>query len=141
MKTRKRLLAILLCLCMVATLLPTTAFAADGDKTIMLGTSGIKDPTAEGNTYYTPNSYIYFGKNGNTPIKWRVLDTDKANDGSTDGIFLLSEHLLARGVQFEAACDSDDGDGQTNPNAWQHSDAQEWCSTIATNTSNFSPTE
>ena len=144
MKTRKRLLAILLCLCMVATLLPTTAFAADGDKTIMLGTSGIKDPTENidsSGKYYTPNSYIYFGKNGNTPIKWRVLDADKANDGSTAGMFLLSEYLLARGVQFEAAWDSDDGDGQTNPNEWQHSDAQEWCSTIATNTSNFSPTE
>ena len=144
MKTRKRLLAILLCLCMVATLLPTTAFAADGDKTIMLGTSGIKDPTENIDSrgkYYTPNSYIYSGKNGNTPIKWRVLDADKANNGSTDGMFLLSEHLLANGVQFEAAWDSDDGDGQTNPNAWQYSDAQEWCSNFATNSSNFSPTE
>ena len=144
MKTKKRFLAILLCLCMVATLLSTTAFAADGDKTIMLDTKGISSPTAESKTngtYYTPNDYIYFGKNGNTPIKWRVLDADKANDNSTAGMFLLSEYLLARGVQFEAAWDSDDGDGQTNPNEWQHSDAQEWCKNFASNQSNFSQAE
>ena len=137
----RRLGALLLCLALVAGLMPTAALAADGDKTIMLGTSGIKDPTAEGSTYYTPNSYIYFGMNGETPIKWRVLDADKANDNRTDGMFLLSEYLLASGVQFEAAWNSDDGDGQTNPNEWQHSDAQVWCKTFASNTSNFSAAE
>ena len=54
---------------------------------------------------------------------------------------MLSEHLLANGVQFEAARNSDDDAGQTNPNEWQHSDAQKWCRTFATNSSNFSPTE
>ena len=109
--------------------MPTAAFAADGDKTIMLGTSGIKDPTAEGNTYYTPNSYIYYGKNGETPIKWRVLDADKANDNSTDGMFLLSEYLLEN-TQFH-----------DSSNAWQGSTAQAWCETFASNTSNFSAAE
>lgn len=141
MKPKSKLLSLLLTICLVAGLMPTAALAADGDKTIMLGTSGIKDPTAEGSTYYTPNSYIYFGMNGETPIKWRVLDADKANDNRTDGMFLLSEYLLASGVQFEAAWNSDDGDGQTNPNEWQHSDAQVWCKTFASNTSNFSAAE
>lgn len=141
MKPKSKLLSLLLVICLVAGLMPTAALAADGDKTIMLGTSGIKDPTAEGNTYYTPNSYIYYGKNGETPIKWRVLDADKANDSSTDGMFLLSEYLLASGVQFEAAWNSDDDDGQTNPNEWQYSDAQNWCKTFASNTSNFSAAE
>lgn len=54
---------------------------------------------------------------------------------------MLSEHLLANGVQFEAARNSDDDDGQTNPNEWQHSDAQKWCRTFATNLTNFSLTE
>ena len=39
----------------------------------------IKDPTAtpdDQRTYYVPNSYIYFGVNGGTPIKWRVLNAD-----------------------------------------------------------------
>ena len=74
--------------------------AEDASKAIQLGTSGIKDPTEvteEDGEHYTPNSYIYFGvnsKNNGTPIKWRVLDADKANDGATAGMFLLSEYLL-----------------------------------------------
>ena len=54
-------------------------------------------------SYYVPNSYIYFGVNsGNSsrPIKWRVLDADTANDGTTSGMFLLSEYLLASDVYF-----------------------------------------
>lgn len=141
MKPKGKILSLLLAVCLVVGLMPTAALAAEGDKTIMLGTSGIKDPTAEGSTYYTPNSYIYFGINGETPIKWRVLDADKANDNSTDGMFLLSEYLLASGVQFEAAWNSDDGDGQTDANEWQHSDAQAWCKNFASNTSNFSAAE
>lgn len=144
MKPKSRILSLLLAICLVVGLMPTAAFAADGDKTIMLGTSGIKGPTESTDSngkYYTPNSYIYFGKNGETPIKWRVLDADKANDRATSGMFLLSEHLIASNVQFESAWGSDDGDGQTNPNAWQYSDAQKWCSTFATNSSNFSLTE
>ena len=129
MKPKSKLLSLLLAICLVAGLMPTAAFAADGDKTIMLGTSGIKDPTAEGNTYYTPNSYIYYGKNGETPIKWRVLDADKANDNSTDGMFLLSEYLLEN-TQFH-----------DSSNAWQGSTAQAWCETFASNTSNFSAAE
>ena len=129
MKPKSKLLSLLLAICLVAGLMPTAAFAADGDKTIMLGTSGIKDPTAEGSTYYTPSSYIYFGMNGETPIKWRVLDADKANDSSTDGMFLLSEYLLEN-TQFH-----------DNSNAWQGSTAQNWCKTFASNTSNFSVAE
>ena len=129
MKPKSRILSLLLAICLVVGLMPTTAFAAEGDKTIMLGTSGIKDPTAEGNTYYTPNSYIYYGKNGETSIKWRVLDADKANDNSTDGMFLLSEYLLEN-TQFH-----------DSSNAWQGSTAQAWCETFASNTSNFSAAE
>ena len=121
---RKRFLSILLCLVMVAGMLPTVAFAeGTGNKNIMLGTSGIKDPTktdVEGKgSYYTPNSYIYFGvnsENSNTPIKWRVLDADNANDGKTNGIFLLSEYLLASGIKFNEQL----SDG----NSWQGSKAQ-----------------
>ena len=93
------------------------------------GTSGIKDPTAEGNTYYTPNSYIYFGVNESEPIKWRVLDADKANNGTTSGMFLLSEYLLGD-TQFD-----------DSSNVWQGSDAQKWCTDFASNSSNFSTAE
>ena len=129
MKPKSRILSLLLAICLVAGLLPTTAFALDGDKTIMLGTSGIKDPTAEGNTYYTPNSYIYFGVNESEPIKWRVLDADKANNGTTSGMFLLSEYLLGD-TQFD-----------DSSNVWQGSDAQKWCTDFASNSSNFSTAE
>ena len=54
-----------------------------------------------------------------------MLDADKNNAGS-DGMFLLSEHLLAKGVVFESEWNDDDG--QTKPNDWQNSDAQNWCS-------------
>ena len=125
----QRISAFLLCLALLVALLPTTAFALDGDNTIMLGTSGIKDPTAEGNTYYTPNSYIYFGVNESEPIKWRVLDADKANNGTTSGMFLLSEYLLGD-TQFD-----------DSSNVWQGSDAQKWCTDFASNSSNFSTAE
>lgn len=133
MKPKNKIISLLLAVCLIIGLMPTAAFAAGGDKTIMLRTSGIKGPTENTDSsgkYYTPNSYIYFGKNGGTPIKWRVLDADKANDGSTDGMFLLSEHLLGNTMFNE-----------NTSSIWQNSTAQQWCSTFATNPSNFSPTE
>lgn len=108
---------------------------------IQLGTGGISGPTENTATkgeYYAPGSYIYFGVNsGNnsTPIKWRVLDADNANDGTTSGMFLLSEYLLASRVKFN---NSDSGSGYYN---YQGSAAQSWCSSFATNAGNFSTTE
>ena len=122
----------------------TVAFATGSDKAIMLGTSGISDPTSTQNssgTHYTPSDYVYFGVKGSDPIKWRVLDADKTNDGTTSGMFLLSEYLLDNDVVFERVWNSDDNDGQSNPNEWQHSDAQNWCSTFATNSDVFSTAE
>lgn len=142
MKPKGKILSLLLAICLVAGLLPTVSFAADGDKTIMWGTSGIQNPAEITDTkgkYYTPNSYIYFGVYESAPIKWRVLDADKANDNSTDGMFLLSEYLLARAVSFDK--DGRPNEGQTNPNEYQHSDAQAWCKTFATNPSYFSTPE
>ena len=107
---------------------------------IQLGTGAIIDPTATTNnvgTYHTPNSYIYFGvnsDNNNTPIKWRVLDANKANDGTTAGMFLLSEYLLASGVTFRS-------DAYSRPRSYQGSSAQAWCHAFATTTDNFSSAE
>ena len=142
----KRMISFLLAICLVAGLMPTAAFAegTDTGKAIQLGTSGISDPTSTQNssgTHYTPSDYVYFGVKGSDPIKWRVLDADKTNNGTTSGMFLLSEYLLDSGVVFESALDSDDKDGQTNPNEWQHSDAQNWYSTFATNPDVFSTAE
>ena len=146
MKPKRRIISFLLAICLVVGLMPTAAFAAGTDtgKAIQLGTSGISDPTSAQNssgTHYTPSDYVYFGVKGSDPIKWRVLDADKTNDGTTSGMFLLSEYLLDRRVVFERAWNSNDNDGQSNPNEWQHSDAQNWCSTFATNTDVFSTAE
>lgn len=134
----KKIFGVLLALCLAAGLAPVEALAegTDSGKAIQLGTTAIKGPGATQNdsgTFYTPASYVYFGNNGTTPILWRVLDKEHANDGTTEGMFLLSEYLLASEIQFEAVWDSDDGDGQINPNEWQGSDAQKWCSDQLTN--------
>lgn len=84
---KKRILSILLTLCMVLTLLPTTVFAAGSDnKNIMLGTSQIEGGQA---------SSVYFGNYRQSsdgsgsynadPVKWRVL----ANDENSSGKLLL----------------------------------------------------
>ncbi len=159
MKPKRKILRLLLAICLVVGLLPTAAFAADSDKTIMLGASGMKDPTENTDTkgkFYTPNGYIYFGVNGSDPIKWRVLDADSANDNHTDGMFLLSEYLLESGVYFQqsyhlgsdnytehkgrAPSDGDHSNCQM-ANDWQGSDAQAWCENFASNSSNFSTAE
>ena len=156
MKPKRKILSLLLAICLVAGLLPTTAFALDGDKTIMLGTSGISGfDTANGGTGY---DYIYFGSwttedqyTTSGPIKWRVLDDqtnfDSDSDGTNDdGLFLLSDGLLGTGryggVYFQLNYHSANGTyykGSTHTgehtscqiaNTWQGSDAQTWCETF-----------
>ncbi len=102
-----------------------------------IGTRGISSPS--GTTY----NYVYLGKmsitdpdGGSTstdvPIKWRVLDAYKANDGTTSGMFLLSEYLVGTGVQFNS---------NEQNNTYQGSNAQAWCLAFANNTSYFSTAE
>ena len=119
---KKRILSILLTLCMAAYMLPTVAFAAGTGKAIQLGTSGISGyDTAKVGTGY---DYIYMGSYNSSPVKWRVLD-DQTNTGAT-GLFLLSEDLLGSGGRGDVYFDG------TSPysNAWQGSDAQAWCNTF-----------
>ncbi len=149
MQMKKRLLSILLSLCMVLGLLPAAAFATEpddaalmdntqsADKAIMIGTSGISDPeaieVAGSGTYYQPSDYIYFGYNDNpdcgVPIKWRVLDADKVSNGVDDGMFLLSEYSL------DAAEFNED---TTKKHEYQGSTAQDWCESFVTQKNNFS---
>lgn len=109
----------LLTICLIVGLIPTVAFAADTGKAIQLGASNI-------NGYDSTNGYdyIYYGTWNNSPIKWRVLD-DQTNTGA-DGLFLLSDVLFGTGQWGGVYFDS------TSPysNAWQGSDAQDWCETF-----------
>ncbi len=125
---KKRILSILLCLCMVACMLPIVAFAADTGKAIRLvntnnPTGGILGYKNNNNSY----DYIYMGSYNSSPVKWRVLD-DQTNTGAT-GLFLLSEDLLGSGGHGDVYDVYFDG---TSPysNAWQGSDAQGWCNTF-----------
>ena len=123
----KRIISLLLAICLVAGLMPTVAFATESDKAIMLGTSGIS-----GYDSAAGYDYIYFGSwtaqdtyTTSGPIKWRVLD-DQTNTGET-GLFLLSDGLLGTGYYGGVYFDN------TSPysNTWQGSDAQAWCNTFA----------
>ncbi len=140
MKSKRRILSLLLAVCILAGLIPTASFAAgtvtSTGKAIQLvnssnSTGGISGYNSTNGSY----DYIYYGywtapdeNTSSGPIKWRVLDTKTnmadAEDG--DGLFLLSDVLLGSGsnggIYFEDSSSS---------NKWQGSDAQSWCSDFA----------
>ena len=95
---KKRILSILLCLCMAACMLPTVAFAADTGKAIQLGTNALNENV---NTEAAPT--VYFGQDhGNNPAAWRVIGYDGSGVAGTQGDMTL----LAAGTMGEAAFDS-----------------------------------
>ena len=119
---KKRLLSILLTLCMALSLLPAVAFAEGGAKAIQSGTGSIHGYDTSAGDY----SYIYYGTWRNSPIKWRVLDT-KANTGEADVLFLLTDECLyplpgdlyACYIQFNPA-------DKQNRHLWKDSTLQGW---------------
>ena len=119
---KKRLLSILLTLCMALSLLPAAAFAEGGAKAIQSGTGSIHSYDTSAGGY----SYIYYGTWRNSPIKWRVLDT-KANTGEADALFLLTDECLyplpgdlyACYIQFNPA-------NKPNRHLWKDSTLQDW---------------
>ena len=121
----KRMQRMFICLCLAVCLMTVSAAPAyaDNGRAIQAGTSAVSDGDA-----------VYYGNAG---TQWRVLDADATNTGAA-GMFLLMENPTGN-VVFEAAWNSDDGDGQTNPNDWQKSDAQAWCTGYAA--ANFSGIE
>ena len=97
---KKRILSILLCLCMAACMLPTVAFAAgaENDKAIQLGTDALSKNV---NTEAAPT--VYFGQDhGNNPAAWRVIGYDGSGVAGAQGDMTL----LAAGTMGEAAFDS-----------------------------------
>ena len=118
---KKRLLSILLTLCMALSLLPAVAFAEGGAKAIQPGTGSISGYDTSGGY-----SYIYYGTWRNSPVKWRVLDT-KANTGEADALFLLTDECLyplpgdlyACYIQFNPA-------NKPNRHLWKDSTLQDW---------------
>ena len=82
---KKRILSILLCLCMAACMLPTVAFAADKGKAIQLGTNALNENV---NTATAPT--VYSGQNQeNNPAAWRVIGYDGSGVTSAQGDMTL----------------------------------------------------
>lgn len=128
MKPKRRILSLLLAICLVVGIMPTAAFAANNDKAIQLGASNISG-------YDSTNGYdyIYYGEWDNSPIKWRVLD--EQTNTQNEGLFLLSDVLLGTGIYGGVYFDNSGSDS----NVWQKSTAQTWCKNFYSN--NFSSKE
>ena len=128
MKT-KRFLSLLLCACMVFTLLPAATLTAEAASAtaITLGTDGISG---------SGKNWVYFGEYNKCPVKWRVLSTTGNgglySDGSrvvTKPLFLMSEYTLDYDlVQFDPGSI-----------VWKDSGAQIWCNSFYKN--NFDAAE
>ena len=100
---KKRILSILLLCCMVLTLLPTAAFAADTGKAIQLGTDALSKNV---NTATAPT--VYFGQDHeNNPAAWRVIGYNGNGVTSAQGdMTLLAAGNMSSVLQF--------GDFETN---------------------------
>ena len=94
---KKRILSILLLCCMVLTLLPTAAFAADTGKAIQLGTDALSKNV---NTASAPT--VYFGQDHeNNPAAWRVIGYNGNGVASAQGdMTLLAAGNMSSGLQF-----------------------------------------
>ncbi len=122
-KMKKRILSLLLVLCLAVALVPMAVLAADGDGKAIR--SGIGDIVGYNSTSRTYN-YIYYGTWRDSPIKWRVLDT-KTNTGETGALFLMTDECLyplpgdlyACYIQFNPA-------NKPNRHLWKDSTLQDW---------------
>ena len=119
---KKRLISILLALCMVFCIVPTGVFAeggaSEGSYAIRYGTDGIHGYSTE-----SGYSYIYYGEHNGNPVKWRVLDT-KTNTGTDNALFLMTDECmgsLRNGYILFNPTDKEDRA------LWKGSDAQTWC--------------
>ena len=120
---KKRIISLLLVLCLAVALVPMAVLAADGDGKAIR--SGIGDIVGYNSTSRTYN-YIYDGTWRDSPIKWRVLDT-KTNTGETGALFLMTDECLyplpgdlyACYIQFNPA-------NKPNRHLWKDSTLQDW---------------
>ncbi|MFQ9452266.1 MAG: putative Ig domain-containing protein [[Ruminococcus] lactaris] len=94
---KKRILSILLLCCMVLTMLPTAAFAADTGKAIQLGTDALSKNV---NTASAPT--VYFGQDHeNNPAAWRVIGYNGNGVASAQGdMTLLAAGNMSSVLQF-----------------------------------------
>ena len=113
-KIKKRVLSLLMCVVMSISLLPLQINAEDASSSPRQIANG---------------DYVYFGTDS---IKWRVLDTDQMSTGVA-GMFMITEEVFGTGKYGEVyfVIDDNRADGR-NPNAYQGSDLQTWCTSFLT---------
>ncbi len=98
---KKRILSILLTLCMTLCLTPISVFAeevgAEGSASVQLGTTALNKNV---NTATAPT--VYFGQNhDNNPAAWRVIGYDGSGVTSAQGdMTLLAASSMSSGLQF-----------------------------------------
>ncbi len=111
MKTRNRILSVILALVLCVGVLPMTVSATETNKTIMLGTSVLSKNI---NTANAPT--LHFGKdNTDAPAAWRVIGYNGNGVASASG----NMALLARGNMGATIFSNDDNkylDGTANSN-------------------------
>ena len=147
-KLLKRGLASLLAVVLAVGLLPmmpgnmATVKAADGDKTVSLGTDVIKNPTAPtASTDTWKGSYVYFGNydadgDGTAePVKYRVLDSETSVFGGTT-MLLDCDSILWAGTNGDNQSSAFDDDS----NVWANSNIKTYLNGTFL-TSNFSTAE
>ena len=85
MKAKKRFLSLLLVICLVAGLMPTTVFAANSGKAIQLGTDALNESINSTNA-----ATVYFGQNDtDQPGAWRVIGYNGNGVASAQGDMTL----------------------------------------------------
>ena len=85
MKLKRKIISLLLVVCLVVGLMPTVAFAANNGKAIQLGTSALSENVNTANT-----ATVYFGKeNHDYPGAWRVIGYDGSGAVSAQGDMTL----------------------------------------------------
>jgi len=144
-KISRRILTTMLAAATAAAFMPfagtaQNVYAAETGKAIQVNEGSVKGYNKTTKVF----SYVYYGSidltndsvDNPTPIKWRVLSMDgnggtyKDSSGkaySSKAMLMLSDEILDV-IAFDK--DNTANSGQTNPNEWQHSDAQSWCRTF-----------
>lgn len=105
------------------------ARASEPDQTVSLGVSRLDPPSLPQEGKGWNGDYVYYGKYGDKPIKWRVLDTtgDAGNSSAEDSILLQSDRILET-MPFEDGNDDagQHGNGEVADNRWGASDVRAW---------------
>lgn len=105
------------------------ARASEPDQTVSLGVSCLDSPSLPQKGKGWNGDYVYYGKYGDKPIKWRVLDTtgEAGNSSAEDCILLQSDRILET-MPFEDGTDDagQHGNGEVADNQWGASDVRAW---------------